>query len=80
MNKGYSYICRVRRPPMIRTSLSKTEMPHGSCLCSAYSAVGMPSSSSIKLRQLSANISAYLTRSWDQSWFHRVTWYCELWK
>lgn len=40
----------------------------------------MPSSSSRSRRQLSASISAYLTRSWAQSWFHRETWYCVDWK
>ena len=46
----------------------------------SYSPRGMPSSSSRSLLQLSASISAYLTRSPAQSWFHRLTWYWVDWK
>ena len=47
---------------------------------SFYSPSGMPSSSSSSRRQLSASISAYLTRSCAQSWFQRETWNCVCWK
>jgi len=44
-----------------------------------YSPSGMPSTSSSSLRQLSASISAYLTRSCAQSWLNRDMWYCVDW-
>ena len=59
-----------------RHALSYTHLP----LKSSHSPSGIPSSSSISRRQLSASTSAYLTRSCAQSWLHRETWYCELWK
>lgn len=83
--QGYRYICCVS-PSSEWTTIHRTEGQYGmsydvafSSLSNGcpgplpYSPVGMPSSSSINPRQLSASISEYLTRSCDQSWFHRET-------
>jgi len=45
-----------------------------------YSEVGIPSTSSLRALQLSACSSAYLTRSWLQSWCRRLMWYWLRWK
>lgn len=58
-----------------------TNYPHPSLPpARGYSPSGIPSSSSISRRQLSASTSAYLTLSCAQSWLHRDTWYCDAWK
>lgn len=45
-----------------------------------HSPRGMFSTSSCSALQLSACSSAYLTRSWLQSWCSLLMWYCDCWK
>lgn len=61
-------------PPKVRCVPCRHSYEH------PHPPIGMLSSWSLSCLQLSACSSEYFTRSCAQSWFHRLTWYCESWK